>query len=273
MFWQAEDGSQQISTWSQELERVSATRIALYDGAERFFISATSNDFSEFVRTLMGYLTTLPNSRGESGFGDADVSIWSASLGSASLRSASLRSALAAHHCYYATVTEENTSVAAASRPTGALTSDTHEEDTSAAESRLRRLLDEGREQQFEDGMDTPFSLGISDLVRALGTSAMGAIRKHWRLLARMHPDEFCEILIQLGRVDHEATRVARRTLLEEALRHPDAGVRDAAVLGLDALGDPASEPAIREAAHRESVRSIRGTLEAMLQESVGRAS
>ena len=74
------------------------------------------------------------------------------------------------------------------------------------------------------------------------------------------------EMAIQLGLVEHEPTRTARRELLEETLLHHDAGVRDAATLGLDAIDDPASVPALGRALQSECVPSIKRMIEAMVR-------
>ena len=139
--------------------------------------------------------------------------------------------------------------------------------DAVAIEDRLRLLIYEARDQQFEDGMDSQFSMGLRSVVMSYGSTTVGVIAKHWHTMAKMYPKEFSEILVQFGRMDHGPTRAARRSLIESALQHPDAGLRDAAALGLDALGDPASEQVLRKAIRSESVPAIREMLNATLQD------
>lgn len=131
---------------------------------------------------------------------------------------------------------------------------------------RLEKMLRESRRQQFEIGMESPISLGVEALLNAYGAVAVAVIEEHWIMLAS-YPDDFGEILIRLGESEHEPTREARRALIEKALAHPDAGIRDAATLGLDALSDPASEPALRKAAKTERVPPIKTMLEEMLRD------
>ena len=157
------------------------------------------------------------------------------------------------------TIPDENTTVLSDDGPS--------DSDAVAIEDRLRLLIYEARDQQFEDGMDSEFSLGMRSTVASYGTTAVAVIEKHWRTIARIYPREFSEILVQLGRMDHEPTRDARRHLIESALQHPDAGLRDAAALGLDALGDPASEPALLRAIEGESVPAIEEMLSAMIRD------
>lgn len=139
--------------------------------------------------------------------------------------------------------------------------------DATPVERRIRELLQEAYMEQSEDRRDSLFSVGIRTLVDDYGATAVSVIDRHWRMLARIYPDEFGEILVNLGRCEHEPTRQSRRLLVEKALAHPDAGVRDAATLGLDALGDPASEPALRRALELESVQPVRDMIEAILQD------
>ena len=139
--------------------------------------------------------------------------------------------------------------------------------DAVVIEDRLRLLVHEARDQQFEDGMDSAFASGIRSMVMSYGATAVAVIAKHWRIMAQLYPKEFSEIVVQLGRMDHEPTRTARRNLIENALQHPDPGLRDAAALGLDALADPASERVLLKASRSESVPAIKEMLNSMLQD------
>ena len=139
--------------------------------------------------------------------------------------------------------------------------------DAIAVENRLKKMLYESRLRPSETGMESPITTGIRALLEAYGAVAVSVIEAHWRTLASTYPDDFDEMLIQLGRSEHEPTREARRLLIEQALEHPDPGTRDSATLGLDALEDPASEPALRKAAQTEQVPPIKTMLEEMLRD------
>ena len=137
--------------------------------------------------------------------------------------------------------------------------------DAAPIEARLRWLLFEARDIRFEDGMDNAFSKGVSELVSLYGATAIHVLRRHWRVMAKLNPEEFGEILVTLGRMEHESTKDLRRSLIEDALTHSDPGIRDSAILGLDILDDPASEVALRRALEGEDVPLIKHTLAAML--------
>ena len=161
---------------------------------------------------------------------------------------------------YFDPLTKPDSLAAAASN------NEVTDSDNAVIERRVAELLFEARELHFEDGVDTPFSIGLIKLVRQYGQVVLQVIIGYWRLLAKMYVEEFCEIVIQLGRLHHEPTKEARRTLIESALSHSDPGVRDAATLGLDALSDPQSRPALLHAREEEEVPSIKRMLDAMLQ-------
>ena len=141
-------------------------------------------------------------------------------------------------------------------------------EDAAVIEGRLADLLYETRDEHFEDGIDSRFALGLNKMVKQYGQVALGVIGGYWSLLAKMYVEEFCETLIQLGRLEHEPTKDARRELLEKALAHRDPSVRDAAVIGLDSFGDPQSIAALSRARLVEEVPSIKTMLDSVLKYS-----
>jgi hypothetical protein len=101
-----------------------------------------------------------------------------------------------------------------------------------------------GEEEDFQSGNDSQFGLELSKLVNTHGQKALGAIDRFIRNQAR---DAYvsAEALKCLGGIEHDATRVARRLMLEGFLNHPLDVIREAAVLALEELNDKSAIPAL----------------------------
>lgn len=132
--------------------------------------------------------------------------------------------------------------------------------------AQARALFQGAHEETFEDGMESRFSTALSSLIQIHGTAAVEVIHElisagsRWRQPAS-------EALRWLGRLEDPPTHAARLWVLEQALQHPSAQVRDAAGLGLASMDEPHAIPALIEAIARESVPSLRQGLQQVLNE------
>jgi HEAT repeat protein len=129
---------------------------------------------------------------------------------------------------------------------------------------RLERVFWNGRDEVFEDGMESEFSRALVDSVERGGISAVEAIRE---IVASGHANEEVvgEALRWMGLMDQPSTRTARRRALENALVSPAARVRDGAALGLAFMDDPAAIPSLKRAIEKEESDGLRHDLKQVL--------
>ena len=127
-------------------------------------------------------------------------------------------------------------------------------------------LVSLGFGEEFEDGMTTPFSIALETFMGWGGPRAVNEIARLHRtgtIPARI----LAEALRWLGQMRDFATAHARRLLLEECLDAASHYVRDGAVIGLSAMSDPRSLPALRKAAEEEAIPLLRADLQAAIKE------
>lgn len=133
-----------------------------------------------------------------------------------------------------------------------------------SAEAKFRAAFQRGREERFEDGMESGFSQELELLVRAYGPSSK-------ELLARLLEDEsvsdrvWGEAMRALGRVDDPISREARLWVLEQGLSSGSALVRDGAALGLASLDDPSAIPYLQRAIDSEMLGGLRADMKDVL--------
>lgn len=130
--------------------------------------------------------------------------------------------------------------------------------------ARLERLFWDGRDDVFEDGMESEFSRALVVCIERGGISAVAAIRE---IVTGGHANEEIvgEALRWMGLMDQPSTRTTRRRALENALISPSARVRDGAALGLAFMDDPAAIPSLKKAIGEEDLDGLRRDLEQVL--------
>ncbi|MDR3614727.1 MAG: HEAT repeat domain-containing protein [Candidatus Obscuribacterales bacterium] len=139
-------------------------------------------------------------------------------------------------------------------------------EDDRDLEPSLKRLGTLACESDFEDGMETSFSLAIVDLVRAHGGDAVNALER-WINTKASNTEAAAEALRWIGRVDDSPTHEYRRWLLERSLASGIARIRDGAVIGLSSLNDPKAIPALKAAFRFESNNELKVDIGDLIQE------
>jgi hypothetical protein len=118
---------------------------------------------------------------------------------------------------------------------------------------KLRKLLEVGKDEIFEDGMESNFSKGLIQLILEHGNNAVSDLA-YYIVYEKAKPELSAEALRWLGLIDHPGTYGFRLWVLERSLQSSQAPVRDAAALGLSFLDDPHAIPYLRRAIEKESV-------------------
>jgi hypothetical protein len=133
------------------------------------------------------------------------------------------------------------------------------------AERAIEAAFAAGKEEEFEDGMESHFSRRILSLVDQYGDVAVGKIR-NLILKGDVHAEVAGEALRWLGRMEHPPTYWGRRSLLEDALSCAAPLARDGAVLGLAFMDDPHAMPYLRKALSEEPFPELRGDMQQVKQ-------
>ncbi len=106
----------------------------------------------------------------------------------------------------------------------------------------------------FEYGMDSNFRTTIHRVIREYGMEAIGRIQDIMRKDDVLE-DVKQEALIQIGNSRDDKTHDARLSLLVQALESTDVYIRDAALIGIDALEDPKAIHNLKRAYEKEEVK------------------
>ncbi len=128
------------------------------------------------------------------------------------------------------------------------------------AQEALRDLIERGREQTFEDGIETPFSRTLQTLLSKHGICALQLLEQYC-LSEAGNGCIIAEVLRQFGLSEQPETQEARFKILVLCLGHPSLAVRDAAAIGLAYLNDVRAVPHLRQAASRECSPDLRHDL------------
>lgn len=123
----------------------------------------------------------------------------------------------------------------------------------------------------FEDGMESSFSRSLIRFVQKCGDDSIRALAT---LIddGRVDREAAGEALRWLGRMVHPPTHESRRNLLETCLFSTSVAVRDGAVLGLTAMGDPHAISYLQRASEHHGDSETRCDMEQAIGElqSVG---
>lgn len=128
----------------------------------------------------------------------------------------------------------------------------------------ITALFRGGREELFEDGVESGFSRRLVELIITHGSSAMREV-SNIILNGKANDEVSSEALRWLGHIDHTASYQYRLSLLKRALRSPSARVRDGALLGLSYLDDPDALDDLQLAIQKENVKELRKDMEQVL--------
>ena len=127
----------------------------------------------------------------------------------------------------------------------------------------LNKLFRNSLDETFEDGMDSSFGDSLNRIVLAYGRPAIHALR----IVMRMNADGEVveEALRQIGRMKDVRTHYHRLALLEHKLASPNSRTRDAALIGIESMDDPAAIPSLQRAISREKYGRLQQNIKAVL--------
>ena len=129
--------------------------------------------------------------------------------------------------------------------------------------------INAARNERFEDGMESRFSERVRKSILSGSTNAVSAWAQAltFRDNAYETTEEFLRII---GDMRDQKSHEKRREVLTEMLRHRKPAVRDAAGLGIAALEDPSTLPAVKEAIDSETEEWVRKGLRQVAEQLVG---
>lgn len=130
----------------------------------------------------------------------------------------------------------------------------------------IENLFRVGRNEIFEDGMESSFSRELVALVRMHGEVAILEIA---RIITSEYADACvdAETLKWMGRIKDARTHSFRRWLLLRGLTSSNTLVREGAGLGLSFMNDPDAISWLKQAVEREQVSELREDLSQILQQ------
>jgi len=126
------------------------------------------------------------------------------------------------------------------------------------------RLFINAGEEHFEDGMESRFTRGLDLLVARFGSAAFIPLDS---LIRNGNTAVAGEALRWVGRVEHEESYKVRLDMLTDNLSHEDAGVRDAASLGIASIDDPVAIPKLKEAIKKEQCEELQRNMSLVLEQ------
>jgi HEAT repeat protein len=133
-------------------------------------------------------------------------------------------------------------------------------------DSTLQALLALAADEIFEYGEESAFSRALVEAIQRHGTVIVELLASrifHDRVASHIA----AETLRWFGMIEHPASYDTRLWWLQHCLFHPSIIIRDAASLGLAALDDPRTAPALRQAIAQEPNAELRGDLAQVLRQ------
>lgn len=123
-----------------------------------------------------------------------------------------------------------------------------------------------GREECFEDGLQSTFSKTLESLVKECGKDALEVITI-LIVYERVEPEVASEALRWLGRIEHLESYEYRRWLLERSLSSFSSRVRDGALLGLSSMDDKRSIKHLKVAISRETNSELEADMKSLVEQ------
>ena len=131
----------------------------------------------------------------------------------------------------------------------------------------LEILFREGRDEIFEDGMESTFSRRLESIICTHGPGAIDAMSQ-FLIDQNIDVEVAGEALRQLGLIKHAPTWARRLEMLSRVLLSSTIiPIRDAASLGLSFMDDPAAIPPLRAALERETSPIMKRNLKYVLEQ------
>ena len=127
-------------------------------------------------------------------------------------------------------------------------------------------MVRDAEDEAFFDGMESVFATKLIPFVKGFGNPAVLAIDRYLRL-SSSNVEVSGETLVQLGHIDHPRTHHNRLVTLIGSLQSEDVRIRDAASLGIAALGDSSALYAVEAALEREPSDHLREDLQLVVDQ------
>ena len=124
----------------------------------------------------------------------------------------------------------------------------------------LHEIFNTARDEIFEDGMDSAFSVKLNRIICTHGVPAIEALERIM-CMDSINAAVTEEALRQVGNLDDEGTHNRRLSLLVHALESRDPGIRDAASIGIEFMNDPTAIKSIQKAIDGEKYEHIQQNL------------
>lgn len=136
---------------------------------------------------------------------------------------------------------------------------------------KIEAIFEAGKEENFEDGMESEFSRKLISFIKKYGDKALEAITS-LIVYEKVNAEVATEALRWLGDLEHTPSYSFRLWLLERSLRSSKARIRDGAILGLSSLNDPHAISYLKLAIEQEMCTELRKDMEQVLAqlESIG---
>jgi HEAT repeat protein len=148
----------------------------------------------------------------------------------------------------------------------GALSSTTVQEIPEHILDQFQKLFDAGREEVFEDGIQTAFSKRLTYYIEGCGEVAIEALTQ-LIVGGQVNSEVASEALRWIGRMHHSASFFQRLLLLERCLNSSSSRVRDGAVLGLASIDEPSAIPYLERAIAKEQIEELRQDMIQVLEQ------
>lgn len=121
----------------------------------------------------------------------------------------------------------------------------------------IQIIFEAGKNEQFEDGMKSKFSIAIENIIKNYQDHAIEMFSE-FLTSNKIDSDLLCETLRTLGNLQDDETEQIRFQILIPYLSHPSPFIRDCTGLALYDLESPNAIPYIRKAIDKEPYQSLK---------------
>jgi hypothetical protein len=130
----------------------------------------------------------------------------------------------------------------------------------------INRLLIIAEDENFQDGVESNLSLGLAALVTRFPNETLNAI-KGVLVSRKVSLSVHTEILGLMGRIENDATKDERLSILVLNLMDKSPLVRDGAAIGLAYLNDRRAVAHLQKAVGTESIATLREDLQSVIEQ------
>ena len=130
----------------------------------------------------------------------------------------------------------------------------------------IESLFDDAKREIFADGMDSTYTNKLRYIITHYGNISIGSLEQS--LLSDNSNIEIIEESLRLvGNIDDDITYNCRLEFLKHMLKSSNVRIRDAALIGLEAMDDPSAIDNIEKAIDCEKSQIVKANLEMTLKQ------